>query len=91
MSTVNRISFEELAENLAGILGKVRDEHTTVVVEYASGEKLIIKPLLPTRPGIDEEEIDATPQQPPQRTSNTENISSVGAVFDLDPNSITPG
>jgi hypothetical protein len=49
MRTTTHISFEELADNLAHILNTVRDEHTTIVVEYASGEKLVIQPLPPTK------------------------------------------
>lgn len=45
MSTTNYISFEELAGNLADVLNKVREEHTSVVVEYATGEKVVIQPL----------------------------------------------
>ena len=46
MSTTNHISFEELADNFTDVLNKVRDEHTPVVVEYATGEKVVIQ-LLP--------------------------------------------
>jgi hypothetical protein len=45
MSTTNHISFEELAGNFADVLNKVRAEHKAVVVEYANGEKVVIKPL----------------------------------------------
>ena len=45
MSTTNHISFEELAGNFADVLNKVREEHKAVVVEYANGEKVMIKPL----------------------------------------------
>ncbi len=46
MSTINHISFEELAENFTDVLNKVREEHKPVVVEYANGERVVIK-LLP--------------------------------------------
>ena len=45
MSTTNHISFEELAGNLTDVFNKVRKEHTSVVVEYATGEKVMIQPL----------------------------------------------
>ena len=46
MSTLNHISFEELADNPAKVFNKVREEHTPIVVEYATGEKVVIQ-LLP--------------------------------------------
>jgi hypothetical protein len=91
MSTVYQISFEELAGNLAAILNKVRDEHTTVVVEYASGEKLLIKPLAPTRQDGPEDPIDPAQQQPPKPVPDTGEVGSAGAVYELDPNGLTPG
>ena len=91
MSTVNHISFEELAGNLADILNKVRDEHTPIVVEYANGENVIIKPLSPTRPDTDVAQIDSTQQQPPKQVSDTSEVGSTGAVYELDPNGVTPG
>ena len=90
MSTVKHLSFEELADNLAALLNQVRDEHTTLVVEYTGGEKLLIKPLLPTRQNACADSSDH-PLQPPNQDPERENISSVGAVYDLDPDSITPG
>jgi len=45
MSTTNHISFEELAGNLTDVFNKVRKEHTSVVVEYATGEKVMIQPM----------------------------------------------
>ena len=99
MSKVKHISFEELAGNLAEILNKVRTEHTSVVVEYASGEKLLIKPFSPSHPAARKDQskgaapvADAsTPQHPLNRVLDPDNVSSVGAMYELDPNSITPG
>jgi hypothetical protein len=91
MSTVDHISFEKLAGNLAAILNKVRDEHTTIVVEYASGEKLIIKPLAPTRLDTPEDQRDITLQQPQKRVADTGEVGSAGAIYELDPNGLTPG
>ena len=91
MSTVNHISFEELAGNLAEILNKVRDEHTPIVVEYASGEKLIIKPLSPTRLDTHKDQSDITLQQPQKWVSDTGEVGSAGAAYELDRNSLTPG
>jgi hypothetical protein len=100
MSKVHYISFEELAGNFADILNKVRDDHTTVIVGYASGEKLLIKRFSPSQPSAPKEQIkgaapvanNSTLQQPPQdQGRDTDNISSVGAVYDIDPDSITPG
>lgn len=45
MSTANHISFEEFTGNSADVLNKVREEHKPIVVEYATGEKVLIKPL----------------------------------------------
>ncbi len=45
MSTTNHISFQEFEDNLTDVLNKVREEHKPVVVEYANGEKVVIKPL----------------------------------------------
>jgi hypothetical protein len=91
MSTVQQISFEELAGNLAAILNKVLDEHTTVVVEYASGEKLLIKPLSPTRQDAHEDSTAPTRQQPLQQGLDPGEVGSAGAVYELDPNGLTPG
>ncbi len=52
MSTTNHISFEELASNVTAVLNKVREERRTVVVEYANGEKLVIKPMLPAKKSV---------------------------------------
>jgi len=49
MSTTQHISFEELAGNLTTILNLVREEHKAVVVEYATGEQVVIKPLPPVK------------------------------------------
>lgn len=99
MSDVTNISFEELAGNLADLLTKVREEHTTIVVEYASGENVLIKPFSPSRQdaqkGVSEDVTpvadDRTREQPPNQLPDKENISSTGAVYELDPNSLTPG
>ena len=45
MSTVHHISFEELAGNLAEVLKKVREERTAIVVEYKTGEHVVIRPI----------------------------------------------
>jgi len=45
MSTTNHISFEELTNNVTDVFNRVREEHKAVVVEYANGEKVVIKPL----------------------------------------------
>jgi hypothetical protein len=99
MSKVKHLSFEELAGNLTELFNKVRTEHTSIVVEYATGEKVLIKPYAPTQhsakkarsrgavPVADDSGIQPLPNQP----LDTENASSVGAVYDLDPDSITPG
>jgi hypothetical protein len=91
MGTVSYISFEELAGDLAAILNKVRDEQTTIVVEYASGEKLLIKPLAPARQDIPEDSTEHTLPQPPQQGLDTGEVGSAGAVHDLDPKGLTPG
>ncbi len=91
MSTMIHVPFEELAGNLADILNKVRYEHTAIVVEYASGEKLVIKRLTPTRLDTHEDQIDPMQQQPPKREPDTGELGSAGAAYELDPNSITPG
>jgi len=99
MSKVKHVSFEELAGNLAEMLTEVRTEHKSIVVEYASGEKLLIKPYSPSRQGGRKKQLEGdglvanntTGQSNPNRAPDTPNISSVGAVYDLDPNSITPG
>jgi hypothetical protein len=91
MSNVRHIAFEELAGNLTELLDYVRANHITLVVEYDSGEKLLIKPLLPTRPHAHADASDHTLPQPPNQGSGRENLSSMGAVHDLDPDSITPG
>ncbi len=45
MSTTQHISFEELAGNLTEVLNLVREAHKAVVVEYANGEQVLIKPV----------------------------------------------
>lgn len=45
MSISTHISFDELTSNVTAVLNQVRKEHKAVIVEYASGEKLVIKPL----------------------------------------------
>jgi hypothetical protein len=47
MNTTHHISFEELAGNFADVFNKVREEHKAVVVEYKTGEKILIKPVTP--------------------------------------------
>lgn len=47
MSTTNHITFEELANNVTDVFNKVRAEHKAVVVEYKTGEKILIKPVTP--------------------------------------------
>jgi hypothetical protein len=118
MRTTQHLSLEELTGNLVEVLNQVRKEHTTVVVEYASGEKLIIQSLPPTkkkprrsrkptkpdqeagkghpslpsaRLGAREDQIDHTLEHPPKRELNAGVASLTGAVFDLDPHSVSPG
>jgi hypothetical protein len=99
MSKVKRVSIEELAGNLADILNEVRTEHRSVVVEYGSGETLLIKPYSPSRHSAPKQHAEgetparrkSAPRQPASREANTQNVSAVGAVYDLDPQSITPG
>ena len=99
MSKVKYLSFEELAGNLAEPLNKVRTEQASIVVEYPSGEKVLIKPYSPAgqdNRGAQREESapsadDRKAQPQAQPTIDPDNISSVGAVYDLDPGSITPG
>ena len=98
MSHAKHISFEEFAADAVSILESVRSEHLSVVVEYASGEKIHIKPYAlrsRTRKPHDQDATARTvgkSQRPlAEHTVNTQNISSVGAVYDLDPGSITPG
>lgn len=50
MNATNHISFDELAGNVIDVFNKVREEHTPIVVEYSTGEKLIIKPLSSAKP-----------------------------------------
>ena len=45
MKATNHISFEELAGNIAAVFNQVREERKTVVVEYANGEQVVIKPV----------------------------------------------
>jgi hypothetical protein len=45
MSTTTHITFKELAGNFADVLNKVREERTAIVVEYETGEKLVIRPV----------------------------------------------
>jgi hypothetical protein len=49
MSRVKHVSVEEFAEHLTEILHKVRTQQIAVVVEYATGEKLLLKPFSPLR------------------------------------------
>ena len=100
MSKVKHISFEEFAANPAAILDSVRADHASVVVEYASGGNVHIKPYAPpSRRRAGNERVQnaaadaaARPRQPrAELAGNPQNISSVGAVYDLDPGSITPG
>jgi hypothetical protein len=99
MSRAKHIAFEEFAGNLAQHLSTVRAEKVSLVVEYASGERVLIKPYPPARPHAGKA---AAPQAKGRRRQSvpdparelenaSENISSVGAVYDLDPGSITPG
>jgi hypothetical protein len=93
------MSFEEFARSLAEHLTKVRTEKVSIVVEYASGESVLIKPYPSTRQDAGKaaapQTVDKSRQPLPDRAreveNTTENISSVGAVYDLDPDSITPG
>jgi hypothetical protein len=99
MSRVKHVSFEELAGNLDELLSKVRSDHTSIVVEYGSGVNVLIKPYAPARQGMRKErKIVVTPvadsgrgRNPSKQPLDGENISSVGAVYDLDPDSITTG
>jgi hypothetical protein len=99
MSRVKHISFEQLAGNLAEILNNVRAERASIVVEYDNGDHVLIKPYSPShrgaraeqRKGVAPDEDDSPLQHPPDHALDSENISSMGAVYDLDPGSITPG
>lgn len=99
MSRAKHISFEELAGNFADLLDNVRTEHASIVVEYPTGEKLLIRQYSPSRRGSRKDQsMDAKPaavgstrQSAQNLPSDRENVSSVGAVFDMDPGSITPG
>ena len=90
MPNVRHLSFEELADNLTELLDYVRTEHITLVVEYANGEKLMIKPLSPPRQHAREDSADDRSQRQNQDTQR-ENSNSMGALYDIDPDSITPG
>jgi hypothetical protein len=108
MRNVMHISFEEFAGNLTELLDKVRSDETSIVVEYGSGENVVIKRSARTQQGGHKkqgvhkkqggrkkqsanEAQGNLNQQPPPPTLDRENVSSVGAVYDIDPNSITPG
>ena len=94
MSKEKHISFEEFAGNLAELMEKVRAEKSTIVVEYANGEMVLIKPYARTRPTSRKgaaPEADNSQQPAPKQPDNAENKSAMGAVFDIDPGSITPG
>ena len=91
VSTVKHVSLEELANNLAALLSQVRDEHISLVVEYATGEQLLIKPLSPTRQPARADAADHPRQTPPNQAPAREGMSSMAALYDLDPDSITPG
>ncbi len=72
MSSTQHISYEQFAEKFAEFLDTVRAEQTPIVVEYASGEKLLIKPYAPAEPAEDPRAAAApvtderARQQPPQ-------------------------
>jgi hypothetical protein len=97
MSKVKHISVEELAGNLADILDNVRAEHTSVVVEYANGEKVLIKPFSPPNQELRKEAVEDagtlpnTPNHKPDSEDKSSNMGSMEAVFEIDPDSITPG
>ena len=96
MGKVMHLSYEEFAGNLTELLNKVRADETSIVVEYGSGENVVIKRASATRRGVrrkhgSHEPREKANQQPPPATLDRENVSSVGAVYDIDPNSITPG
>lgn len=99
MSKAKHISFEELVENFADLLDNVRTEHASIVVEYPTGEKLLIRSYAPSRRGPRKDQsmearpagVGSTRQSAQNLPSDRENVSSVGAVFELDPGSITPG
>lgn len=99
MSRLKHVAFEDVAGDLAALLESVRAEQTSIVVEYASGEQLLIKPrAAKPRRSRKEQSQEAAPsadprsrQQPAHQGVATDNISSVGAVYELDPDSVTPG
>jgi hypothetical protein len=92
VSRVHHISFEELAANLAERLDQVRNAHASIVVEYANGEMVMIKPYAPSHRGAGRgQRKNAGSAQSPGQTPDDENKSSMGAVYDFDPDSITPG
>jgi hypothetical protein len=99
MSKVKHVSFAEFAGNLAELLDTVRAEGASLVVEYASGENVLIKPYATPRrassnaqsKGARKSTAQSTRQPLPNQSTDPTNISSVGAVYDLDPGSITPG
>lgn len=95
MGKVKQISFEEFADHLAEIMDQVRTERTSVQVVFASGEKVLIKPASPAPQGAGKAQhkaaapIDERPPQPPDQAP--EDASATGAMYELDPKSITPG
>ena len=94
MSKEKHISFEEFAGDLTELMNQVRAEKRTIVVEYANGEMVLIKPYSRTRPSSRKNaapEADPSKQPSPTQAGDAENKSAMGAVFDLDPGSITPG
>ncbi len=95
MSKARHISFEELAGNLVELLNEVRGQHTTLVVEYPNGGNVQIKPHATTRRSARQDTAAvATERKRQPRASGTRSartLSTMGAVHDLDPNSITPG
>ncbi|RIK49512.1 MAG: hypothetical protein DCC57_12695 [Chloroflexi bacterium] len=103
MSTARHLSLEQFAANAADLLESVRAQGTPIVVDFASGESLLIT-LLPPSQAAGERAAGGraadkrTPQEQPSQQPpaqelelDTGNISSVGAMYDIDPNSVTPG
>jgi hypothetical protein len=97
MGRVKQISFEEFAAHLAEIMNQVRTEHTSVQVVFAGGEKVMIKPASPAPRGPRKAQhkaaaplADERPPQPPPHQA-PEDASATGAMYELDPKSITPG
>lgn len=108
MSTARHLSLEQFAANAADLLESVRAQGTPIVVDFASGESLLITLLPPSQAAgeraageraaggraADKRTPQEQPsQQPPAQELelDTGNISSVGAMYDIDPNSVTPG